>query len=82
MADLEENAVGKDEDVEEGWVKVGKKKTQRLTEEDQEEMKTKAAKKRKKGQLVSYNFYFKVYVFYNCSRFFEKVATLPITVFV
>lgn len=41
--------------TEEGWTKVGKKKTQKMTEEEQEMQKKKSAKKRKKNQLV--NFY-------------------------
>ena len=39
-------------EAEDGWTKVGKKKTQRMTEEEQEMQKKKSAKKRKKNQLV------------------------------
>mgnify|MGYP000443331601 CR=1 FL=1 len=39
--------------AEDGWMKVGKKKTQRVTEEEQNEVKRKINKKRKKNELVS-----------------------------
>jgi len=56
MSDFEEsNAEQKVESTEEGWTAVKGKGTTRRTEEDQNEMKMKAAKKRKKGQLL--NFY-------------------------
>lgn len=38
---------------EDGWMKVGKKKAQRITEEEQNEVKRKNVKKRKKNELVS-----------------------------
>ena len=55
MLDFEENAEEKKnaEEAEEGWTAVKGKGTTRRTEEEQNEMKAKAAKKRKKGQLVS-----------------------------
>ena len=54
MSDFEEkNAEEKTEVAEEGWTAVKGKGTTRRTEEEQNEMKAKAAKKRKKGQLVS-----------------------------
>jgi len=57
MSDFEENAEEKKnaEEAEEGWTAVKGKGTTRRTEEEQNEMKAKAAKKRKKGQLL--NFY-------------------------
>ena len=54
MSDFEEkNAEEKAEVAEDGWTAVKGKGTTRRTEEEQNEMKAKAAKKRKKGQLVS-----------------------------
>ena len=53
MADFEERQSEKVDEPDEGWTKVGKKKTVRLTEADQVEMRARAAKKRKKGELVS-----------------------------
>ena len=54
MSDFEEkNAEDKTEVAEDGWTAVKGKGTTRRTEEEQNEMKAKAAKKRKKGQLVS-----------------------------
>ena len=54
MADFEERQSEKVDEPDDGWTKVGKKKTVRLTEADQVEMRARAAKKRKKGELVSY----------------------------
>ena len=53
MADFEERQSEKVDEPDDGWTKVGKKKTVRLTEADQVEMRARAAKKRKKGELVS-----------------------------
>ena len=54
MADFEERQSEKVDEPDDGWTKVGKKKTVRLTEADQVEMRARAAKKRKKGELVSF----------------------------
>jgi len=56
MSDFEEkNSEEKTETAEDGWTAVKGKGTTRRIEEEQNEMKMKAAKKRKKGQLL--NFY-------------------------
>ena len=52
MSEFESKDDSQEDGVEDGWSKVGKKKTQRLTEAEQEDSRLKAAKKRKKGQLV------------------------------
>ena len=49
----QEGGIMETEVAEEGWTAVKGKGTTRRTEEEQNEMKAKAAKKRKKGQLVS-----------------------------
>ena len=53
MADFEAAQNEKTDEPDDGWTKVGNKKTVRLTEADQSEMKARAARKRKKGELVS-----------------------------
>ena len=53
MVDFETRQADKTDQPDDGWTKVGKKKTVRLTEADQIEMKARAARKRKKGELVS-----------------------------
>ena len=54
MANFEAAQSEQADQPDDGWTKVGKKKTVRLTEADQVEMKARAARKRKKGELVSY----------------------------
>lgn len=54
MSEFESKDDSKEDGVEDGWSKVGKKKTQRLTEAEQEDSRLKAAKKRKKGQLIDF----------------------------
>ena len=53
MVEFEKRQADKTDQPDDGWTKVGKKKTVRLTEADQIEMKARAARKRKKGELVS-----------------------------
>ena len=61
MSDFEEkNSEEKTETAEDGWTAVKGKGTTRRIEEEQNEMKMKAAKKRKKGQLVRKNGLFKL----------------------
>ena len=49
-----DNTEEEEDEAEDGWTKVGKKKTVRMTEEEQNQAKQKVAKKRKKQQLVSF----------------------------
>ena len=42
--------------TEDGWSKVGKKKAMRVTEEEQNQVKQKNAKRKKKNELVRNNF--------------------------
>ena len=53
MVEFEARQADTTDQPDDGWTKVGKKKTVRLTEADQIEMKARAARKRKKGELVS-----------------------------